>query len=178
VGPQGEGRQDGAKFQKELVEKVPYFAWVPFLFTSALTGQRVTRVLDTLLEVDAERHKRISTSQVNDTLEALVQRTQPPQAAGHHEIRLNYATQVETAPPAIAVFSNHPDAVAEHYVRTCTTASAPSTGSWGTRCGSSCGRRTRRPRTTAASAASSARDRAGRRRRPASPSSRPIERAH
>jgi len=106
-----------AKFQKELVEKVPYFAWVPFLFTSALTGQRVTRVLDTLLEVHAERHKRISTSQVNDTLEALVQRTQPPQAAGHHEIRLNYATQVETAPPAIAVFSNHPDAVAEHYVR-------------------------------------------------------------
>jgi GTP-binding protein len=106
-----------AKFQKELVEKVPYFAWVPFLFTSALTGQRVTRVLDTLLEVHAERHKRISTSQVNDTLEALVQRTQPPQAAGHHEIRLNYATQVETAPPAIAVFSNHPDAVPEHYVR-------------------------------------------------------------
>jgi GTP-binding protein len=106
-----------AKFQKELVEKVPYFAWVPFLFTSAITGQRVTRVLDTLLEVDAERHKRIPTSRVNETLEALVQRTQPPQAAGHHEIRLNYATQVETAPPAIAVFSNHPDAVPEHYIR-------------------------------------------------------------
>ena len=106
-----------AKFKKDLVEKVPYFAWVPFIFTSALTGQRVTRVLDTLVEVDAERHKRVSTSQVNDTLEALVQRTQPPQAAGHHEIRLNYATQVETAPPAIAVFSNHPDAVPEHYVR-------------------------------------------------------------
>ncbi len=106
-----------AKFRKELVEKVPYFAWVPFLFTSALTGQRVTRVLDTILEVDAERHKRIPTAQVNDTLEALVQRTQPPQAAGHHEIRLNYATQVETGPPAIAVFSNHPDAVPEHYVR-------------------------------------------------------------
>lgn len=106
-----------AKFQKELIEKVPYFAWVPTLFTSALTGQRVTKVLDVLLEVDAERHKRIPTSQINDTLEALVQRTQPPQAAGHHEIRLNYATQVETAPPAIAVFSNHPDAVPEHYVR-------------------------------------------------------------
>jgi GTP-binding protein len=106
-----------AKFKKDLVDKVPYFAWVPFLFTSAITGQRVTRVLDTIVEVDEERHKRIPTSQVNDTLEALVQRTQPPQAAGHHEIRLNYATQVETAPPAIAVFSNHPDAVPEHYVR-------------------------------------------------------------
>lgn len=106
-----------AKFQKELIEKVPYFAWVPTVFTSALTGQRVTRVLDLLLEVDAERQKRVPTSQINDTLEALVNRTQPPQTPGHNEIRLNYATQVETAPPVIAVFSNHPDAVPEHYIR-------------------------------------------------------------
>ena len=106
-----------AKFQKEAVEKAPFLAWVPFLFTSAVTGQRVPKVLDVLLDVAAEREKRISTSQVNDTLEALVQRTQPPQTAGHHEIKLNYATQVETAPPVIAVFSNHPDAVPEHYIR-------------------------------------------------------------
>lgn len=106
-----------AKFQKDLIEKVPYFAWVPTVFTSALTGQRVTRVLDLLIEVDAERQKRVPTAQVNDTLEALTNRTQPPQTAGHNEIRLNYATQVETAPPVIAVFSNHPDAVPEHYVR-------------------------------------------------------------
>lgn len=106
-----------AKFQKDAVEKAPYLAWVPFIFTSAVTGQRVPKVLDVLLEVAAERDKRISTSQINDTLEALVQRTQPPQAAGHHEVKLNYATQVETAPPAIAVFSNHPDAVPEHYIR-------------------------------------------------------------
>lgn len=106
-----------AKFQKDLIEKVPYFAWVPTVFTSALTGQRVTRVLDLLLEVDAERHKRVPTSQVNETLEALINRTQPPQTPQHQEIRLNYATQVETAPPVIAVFSNHPDAVPEHYVR-------------------------------------------------------------
>ena len=106
-----------AKFQKEAVEKAPYLAWVPFLFTSAVTGQRVPKILDVILEVAAERDKRITTSQVNDTLEALVQRTQPPQAAGHHEIKLNYATQFETSPPTIAVFSNHPDAVPVHYVR-------------------------------------------------------------
>jgi GTP-binding protein len=104
------------KFKKDLVEKVPYFAWVPFLFTSALTGQRVTKVLDVILEVEAERNKRISTSQVNETLEELVARRQPPQAAGH-EIRLIYATQVETAPPMIIIFGNHPDLVQEHYIR-------------------------------------------------------------
>lgn len=105
-----------AKFQKECVEKAPYLKWVPFLFTSAITGQRVTKVLDVLLEVEAERLKRVSTSDVNDALQELLARRQPPQAAGH-EVKLNYATQVETSPPAIAVFGNHPELVQEHYVR-------------------------------------------------------------
>src|SRR3712207_8634613 len=43
-------------------------------------------------------------------------RRQPPQAAGR-EIKLNYATQVETSPPTIAIFGNNPDALQEHYVR-------------------------------------------------------------
>jgi GTP-binding protein len=105
-----------ARFEKDAAEKAPFLRFVPFLFTSAVTGQRVTRVLDLILQVDAERHKRISTSQINDTLEALVARRQPPQAQGR-EVKLNYATQVETAPPAIAVFGNNPDLVQEHYVR-------------------------------------------------------------
>jgi GTP-binding protein len=105
-----------AKFQKECVEKAPYLKYVPFLFTSALTGQRVTKVLDLLLEVEAERGKRVSTSDVNDALQELLARRQPPQAAGH-EVKFNYATQVETSPPAIAVFGNHPDLVQEHYIR-------------------------------------------------------------
>jgi GTP-binding protein len=104
------------KFQKEAGEKAPFFKFVPFIFTSALTGQRVTRILDTIVEVEAERNKRISTSQVNNTLEQLIARRQPPQAAGR-EVKLNYATQVETTPPVIAVFGNNPDLVQEHYIR-------------------------------------------------------------
>ena len=105
-----------AKFEKECQEKAPYLRFVPFLFSSALTGQRVTRVLELIIQVDAERHKRVSTSQINTTLEELLARRQPPQAAGR-EVKLNYATQVETAPPAIAIFGNNPDLVQEHYVR-------------------------------------------------------------
>ena len=104
------------RFEKEAAERVPFLSFVPFLFTSALTGQRVTHVLDLLVEVDAERSKRITTSQVNNTLEALVARRQPPQASGR-EVKLLYATQVEVAPPTIAVFGNHPELLAEHYVR-------------------------------------------------------------
>ena len=105
-----------AKFEKECEEKAPYLRFVPFLFTSAITGQRVNKVLDVILNVEQERAKRISTSDVNDALGELLTRRQPPQAAGR-EVKLNYATQVETAPPTIAVFGNHPDLVQEHYVR-------------------------------------------------------------
>ena len=104
------------KFEKEAGEKAPFLKWVPFLFTSALTGQRVSRVLDVIQQVAEERVKRIPTAQINDTLQELVARRQAPQAAGR-EVKFIYATQVETAPPAIAVFGNNPDAVQEHYVR-------------------------------------------------------------
>ncbi|MGH7648390.1 MAG: ribosome biogenesis GTPase Der [Gemmatimonadaceae bacterium] len=108
--------KSAARFMKASHEKAPYLRFVPFLFTSAITGQRVTRVFEQLVEVDTERQKRISTSQVNACLEELVARLQPPQAAGR-EVKLLYATQVQVAPPTIAVFGNHPDLVQEHYVR-------------------------------------------------------------
>jgi GTP-binding protein len=105
-----------ARFEKKAREKAPYLNFVPFLFASAKTGLRVNRVLDLILAVDEERQKRITTSEVNEQLRELVARLQPPQAAGR-EVKLNYATQVQTSPPTIAVFGNHPELVEEHYVR-------------------------------------------------------------
>jgi len=105
-----------AKYEKASGEKAPFLKFVPFLFTSALTGQRVNRALDIVLKVEEERAKRISTSEVNQKLAELLARLQPPQHAGR-EVRLNYATQVETDPPTIAVFGNAPDLVEEHYIR-------------------------------------------------------------
>ena len=108
--------KSAAKFEKEAAEKAPFLGFVPFIFTSALSGQRVNKILETVLEVEAERTKRISTSQVNQVLGELVARRQPPQAAGR-EVKLNYATQIETSPPTIAVFGNNPDLLQSHYVR-------------------------------------------------------------
>jgi GTPase len=108
--------KSAAQFEKEAGEKAPHLKFVPFVFTSALTGQRVQRILDLILKVEEERNKRIATSEVNEVLQALVARRQPPQAAGR-EVKLNYATQVAVAPPTFAVFGNAPDLVQEHYVR-------------------------------------------------------------
>ena len=105
-----------ARFEKKAREKAPYLNFVPFLFASAKTGLRVNRVLDLILAVEEERQKRITTSEVNERLGELLARLQPPQASGR-EVKLNYATQVQTAPPTIAVFGNHPELVEEHYVR-------------------------------------------------------------
>ena len=104
------------KFEKKAYEKAPFLKYVPFLFTSALTGQRVTRILDVIQLVDEQSQVRISTSQINERLAELLARRQPSQAAGR-EVKLNYATQVSVAPPTIAFFGNHPDLVEDHYVR-------------------------------------------------------------
>jgi GTPase len=105
-----------AKYEKESAEKAPFLKFVPFVFTSAITGQRVSKILELILQVEQERLKRVPTSQVNERLQELIARRQPPQAAGR-EVKLNYATQVEVAPPTFAVFGNAPDLVQEHYVR-------------------------------------------------------------
>jgi GTP-binding protein len=104
------------KFEKKAQEKAPFLKHVPFLFTSALTGQRVSRILELIQLVDEQSKTRISTSQVNERLSELLARRQPSQAAGR-EVKLNYATQVSVAPPTIAFFGNHPDLVEEHYIR-------------------------------------------------------------
>jgi GTP-binding protein len=105
-----------AKFEKKAYEKAPFLKHVPFLFTSALTGQRVSKILDLIQVVDEQSKTRISTSQVNERLAELLARRQPNQAAGR-EVKLNYATQVSVSPPTIAFFGNHPELVEEHYVR-------------------------------------------------------------
>jgi GTP-binding protein len=108
--------KSAARFEKECRDKAPYLSFVPFVFVSAKTGLRVAKVLDVITDVAAERTKRITTSEVNQQLEHLLARRQPPQAAGR-EVRLMYATQVDVSPPTFAVFGNHPDLVQEHYVR-------------------------------------------------------------
>src|SRR4051812_8441395 len=104
------------KFEKTAHEKAPFLKHVPFLFTSALTGQRVTKSLDVIQLVDEQSRVRMPTSDVNVRLAELLVRRQPNQAAGR-EVKLNYATQVSVAPPTFAVFGNHPDLVEEHYIR-------------------------------------------------------------
>src|SRR6059036_2795082 len=102
--------------QRELAERAPFLNFIPFLYISAKTGQRVPKLLELILEVADERAKRVPTSEVNRVLEALVDRQQPPQPVGE-SVRLLYASQIGTAPPRFAIVSNRPEAIPEAYTR-------------------------------------------------------------
>jgi len=103
-------------FEKSLHEKAPFLKWVPVLFVSATSGQRLQRILPLILEVQAERQKRIATHEVNEVVRELVSKARPPHAQGR-PVRILYATQVSTAPPLFVLWSNLPDEIPENYVR-------------------------------------------------------------
>lgn len=96
--------------------RVPFLNWVPMVFMSALTGQRVRKCLDLILEVQDERYSRVPTHEVNEVLEQLVQRQPPPHHRGHR-VKIRYGTQVSVAPPTFALFANFPKGIPAHYVR-------------------------------------------------------------
>jgi GTP-binding protein len=105
-----------AHFMKQARERTPFLQWVPFLFVSALTGQRVRKALDLILEVQEERHRRIATAEVNQVLQHLVHRQPAPHFRGR-EVRFKYATQLDVAPPRFVLFCNFPKGVPAHYLR-------------------------------------------------------------
>jgi GTP-binding protein len=103
-------------WEKSMRERIPFLSWVPMLFASALTGQRVRKCLDLVLEVQAERDRRIDTHEVNEVLARLVDHQPPPHFRGRR-VKLRYATQVAVKPPTFAVFANYPKAIPDHYIR-------------------------------------------------------------
>ena len=103
-------------FEKEIRDRAPFLKWVPILFTSAVTGQRVHRVLELIVEVEEARQRRIPTHQVNEVVRALVTRTKPP-AYLNHPVKLLYATQVSVAAPTFVIWTNHPEGVSDSYLR-------------------------------------------------------------
>jgi GTPase len=102
--------------QDAQIAKAPFLRYVPFVYVSALTGQRVRKILDLILEVEESRQQRVPTAEVNKVLADLVQRNAPPQKPGE-EVKLLYASQIGTAPPTLAIVSNRPDEVPESYQR-------------------------------------------------------------
>ncbi len=104
------------EYEKIVKEKVAPFQDIPVLFISAITKQRVHKVLETAIEVSNTRKKRIPTSTLNETMLAAIESYPPPSVKGKY-VKIKYVTQLPTYFPSFAFFCNHPQYVKPPYKR-------------------------------------------------------------
>ena len=93
------------KFVKEVRENLKFMAYAPVLFISALTGQRVNKVLDAVRAAHAEATRRVTTGLLNDILTDAQAALQPPATSGRR-LKIYYATQQAVQPPTFVMFVN------------------------------------------------------------------------
>ncbi|MDH4069579.1 MAG: ribosome biogenesis GTPase Der [Ignavibacteria bacterium] len=99
-----------------LKEKLRMYDFLPIIFVSALTRQRVPKVLDLIKEVDNNQNERIPTSRLNELLGADL-KFFPPRTRSGKELKINYCTQVRVKPPVFSFFCNEPSLVEDNYRR-------------------------------------------------------------
>lgn len=104
------------KFKKDMEVDLAFMNYVPFLFISAKSGQRVNKVLELVEEVYAQSTRRISTGTLNDVVNEAVSMSEPPTQNGRR-LKLFYATQVAVQPPTFVIFVNDSTLVHFSYER-------------------------------------------------------------
>jgi GTPase len=104
------------EYTRHIRHELNFMDYVPLLFISAKTGQRVDQVLPLALQVQEERLARLSTSKLN----SILQRAQDAHAAPSHagrQLKIFYATQVRSDPPTFLLFVNDPSLMHFSYIR-------------------------------------------------------------
>ena len=92
-------------YTQRIRGELKFLDFVPVLFISALTGQRVDKILALALQVYQERMRRVSTADLNRLVEEIKVRHPPPHKGGR-QLNLLYATQVGVDPPTFVFFVN------------------------------------------------------------------------
>ena len=103
------------RFAQEVKRSMAHYAFLPMIFISAKSGQRVHKVLSLVRTVWLRANQKIATSELNAFLQAAVARNHPPARRGKH-IKLNYITQTSVAPPTFVVFANHPTLIEKSWI--------------------------------------------------------------
>ncbi|MDE6746771.1 MAG: ribosome biogenesis GTPase Der [Oscillospiraceae bacterium] len=96
------------EFTNKLKEDFSFMSYVPFVFISAKTGQRVEKLFDMINDVNQQNSMRVSTGMLNDVLSYATTRVQPPSDKGRR-LKIYYMTQPSTKPPTFVVFVNRAD---------------------------------------------------------------------
>ena len=105
-----------SNYQKKLEHDVPFLDFVPKIFISAVTKQRLTSIYKEAQTVYEQWKKRVSTSLLNKVINDAIQMNQPSSIKGKR-IRIFYTTQVKDSPPTFVSFVNDPKLLQDHYKR-------------------------------------------------------------
>ena len=103
--------------ERELRARLYFLDWAPMLFTSALSGQRVTAIFPLAMAAVEQHRRRVSTAVVNEVLQEALRWRTPPATRGGRQGRLYYGTQVATRPPSFTLFVNDPKLFGDTYRR-------------------------------------------------------------
>ncbi|MCX6065518.1 MAG: ribosome biogenesis GTPase Der [Chloroflexi bacterium] len=103
-------------FTQTVRRDLNFMDYVPILFISVKTGQRVEQVLPLALQVQEERLARLSTSKINAILQKAMDLQSPPSHAGA-QLKIYYGTQVRSDPPTFVLFVNTPKLMHFSYLR-------------------------------------------------------------
>lgn len=96
------------EYRKKLENDFSFMSYVPMIFISAKTGQRVNQLYSMIREVNEKNSMRISTGMLNDILAYATTRVQPPSDKGKR-LKIYYMTQASTKPPTFVTFVNRAD---------------------------------------------------------------------
>ncbi len=104
------------RYTEHVRARLKFLDYAPILFVSARTGQRVSRILPTVLEVADARKQRIPTSRLNRIIQRAME-AQPPPGKGGKVFKVYFAAQVGDPPPTIVLHVNDPDLAHFSYLR-------------------------------------------------------------
>ena len=104
------------QFTHRIRADLKFLDYVPLLFISAKTGQRLPKVLPLALQVQEERLRRIPTGELNRVVREAVAK-HPPKGGQRHRLKFFYVTQAKTDPPALVFFVNDRSLVHFTYAR-------------------------------------------------------------
>ena len=104
------------KFEEKIEQDMPFLSYVPKVFISAVTKQRLVNLYKLSKEVYAEASKRISTSLLNKVVLDAISMN-PPTSIRGKRLKMYYVTQVKTLPPTFVLFINNEDLLKDSYTR-------------------------------------------------------------
>jgi GTP-binding protein len=104
------------RFVESIRMEFKYLPFAPILFVSALTGQRLGKIMEEVEVVMAQYTKRVTTSELNRVFSDAVESHHPPLYQGRR-VKFYYSTQVGIKPPTFVIFTNRPDGIHFSYER-------------------------------------------------------------